>query len=631
MKKLILFVAVLFTAGNLFAQTWTWDRDPEAGQNVLITVNEVPDDGPLHVVSYCYNGTKLIASDVGMLPSEDPAQLNLALAVPNNVSWIRLVIKDETNKIKSGDEKFVKNESAHPKAGLVQATLAANGYGRLMAVEMGNEQVIENYREALKAYPEWISNPDVFQSYYMTAKRLEAIQDLDKIKSQLTQIADKPTKTSEALMVRSVRVSKDMGDSTLNLTLRKNLDKKFPKSIIHQEEMFIAFRSLPSVDEKIKTRDKFKTQFGVTDDNRGMVDQMTAMIVQGYAEQESWTMVSTYTDQIADPMTRARVCNQYAWQLSGESIEAEAPNLVIAEKMSAASLALLDQEGTIPLGFTKKEWAPIVDQSKASYADTYALIMFKQGKYEEAITQQSFAVMSDGFENGEMNERYVVYLEKAAHYKDLEKVMDKMIVKGKATEKVKEVHKDYWTKTASPDMLYAQYAQKLAEEAKALLREEVEKMWIDTEAPAFTLKDLTGNEVSLTDYKGKAIVVDFWATWCGPCKASFPGMKNAVEHYASDQNVVFLFVDTWESGDNVQEKVGDFIDANNYPFHVLMDIENKIVADFGVSGIPTKFIIGPDQRIHFKAVGYGGNNDELVEELKMMIEMVQANSGMVKT
>ena len=96
-------------------------------------------------------------------------------------------------------------------------------------------------------------------------------------------------------------------------------------------------------------------------------------------------------------------------------------------------------------------------------------------------------------------------------------------------------------------------------------------------------------------------------------------MKMAVEHYASDQNVVFLFVDTWESGDNIQGKVSDFIDSNNYPFHVLMDSANKVVADFGVSGIPTKFIIGPDQKIHFKAVGYSGNNDELVEELKMMI------------
>ena len=631
MKKLLFLVAVLLTAGNLLAQTWTWDREPEAGQNVMITITDVPESGPIHAVYYCFEGTKLIAGDVGMLPSDDPSQINLALALHDHVSWVRVVLKDESNRVKSGDDKMVKNATAHPKAGLVESTLAASGYGRLMALEMESDQVIKNLKEAVAVYPDWLDNSDVFQSYYMSAKRASAEEELDMLSEHLNGIASKPSKTSEDMMVRAVRVAEDMGDSTLQKALRKNLDKKFPKSALQQEEDFVAFRNAQTVDEKIKLRDKFKATYKITDKNKGIADQMTAMIVESYGEEENWTMVSTYTDQIIDPMTRARVCNQYAWQLSGESIEAEAPNLLIAESMSAASLVLVEQESTIPVGYTKKEWAPVVERSKGSYADTYAMILFKQGKYEEAVTQQSFAVVSDGFQNGEINERYVIYLEKAEHYKDMEKVMDKMIVEGKATAKVKEIHKNYWTKTASPEQLYAQYEQKLADEAKALLRAKVQEMWIDTEAPAFTLKDLNGTEVSLSDYAGKAIVVDFWATWCGPCKASFPGMKMAVEHYASDQNVVFLFVDTWESGDNIQGKVSDFIDSNNYPFHVLMDSANKVVADFGVSGIPTKFIIGPDQKIHFKAVGYSGNNDELVEELKMMIEMVQVNAGMARS
>lgn len=62
-----------------------------------------------------------------------------------------------------------------------------------------------------------------------------------------------------------------------------------------------------------------------------------------------------------------------------------------------------------------------------------------------------------------------------------------------------------------------------------------------------------------------------------------------------------------------------------------MDMENKVVSDYKVSGIPTKFIIGPDQKIRFTAVGYGGNNDELVEELKTMIQLVQENAGMEKS
>ena len=631
MKKIFFLAFAALTSASLAAQTWTWDREPEAGQNVMITISEVPESGPLHVVSYCFDGSELIAGDVGILPSDDPSQINLALALHDHVSWVRVVIKDESNRVKSGDEKFVKNHNAHPKAGLVESTIGAAGYGRLMAIEIENEQTIKNLDEAIAAYPAWLDNPDVFQTYYMAAKRAGNEDKLDMLKAHVVKIADKPNKVSEEMMVQAVRVAKDMEDDVLAESLRKSLDKKYPKSVLHQEEDFMAFRNATEVGEMIKMRDAFKSKYTITDDNRRMVDQMTGMIVQQYADAEDWAMVSTYTNQVADPMTRAGICNQYAWKLSGESIEAEAPNLIIAETLSAASLALIEQESTIPTGYTKKEWAPITERSKAMYSDTYALILYKQGKYEDAITHQSFAVMHDDFEDGGMNERYVVYLEKAGHTKDLEKIMDKMIVKGKATAKVKEIHKKYWTETATPDQLYAQYAQKLADEAKALLRNKVEGMWIDVEAPAFTLRDLAGNEVSLSDYKGKSIVVDFWATWCGPCKASFPGMKMAVDHYASDQNVVFLFVDTWERGDDVEGRVSDFIDSNNYPFHVLMDLESKVVADFGVSGIPTKFIIGPDQKIHFKAVGYSGNNDELVEELKMMIEMVQADAGMVRS
>ncbi len=106
-------------------------------------------------------------------------------------------------------------------------------------------------------------------------------------------------------------------------------------------------------------------------------------------------------------------------------------------------------------------------------------------------------------------------------------------------------------------------------------------------------------------------------------------MKNAVEHYASDKNVAFLFIDTWERGNDIPEKVRKFITDNNYPFHVLMDIENTVVDQYKVEGIPTKFIIGPDQKVRFKSVGLGGNNDVLVEELITMIELAQNGGKMV--
>ena len=632
MKKLTILFAVLLATGNIIAQTWTWDREPEAGQNVNIQIDDVPsEEGPLHAVVYYFDGTELVSNDVGMLPSDNASQIKMALAIHEHTSWVRVVVKNEFNQIGSADEKFVKNTSALPKAGLIEQALGSSVYARLLGIEANNGDVVTSFREAIKAYPQWLDNSEVYRSYYIIAKRAEATEDLAAIKAYSNSLAQKSNVTNEALMVNAIRATKDMGDSTLSMNLRKKLDKKYPKSILAQEEKLASFTKAATVEEKIKIRDQFKSQFPATKENTRMLDQMTSTLAQEYAGKEDWNKVKSYVYEVIDPTVRANVCNTYAWKLSGESIEAEAKNLDIAAALSASSLSLLSTDNPMPTGLTKKEWGSVMENNKAGYGDTYALILYKQGKYEEALTYQSFSVANSKYEDGEMNERYAVYLQKAGRTQDLEKFMDQIMVSGNATEKVKMMHKEHWTQTATKDQLYSQYLKQLENQAQAMREEKIMKTWESTDAPSFTLKDLNGSIVSLVDYKGKTIVLDFWATWCGPCKASFPGMKKAVEHFASDQNVVFLFVDTWENGDNIDARVADFIKTNNYPFHVVMDSEAKVVNDYKVSGIPTKFIIGPDQKIRFTAVGYSGNNDELVEELKTMIQLVQENAGMQKS
>ena len=96
-----------------------------------------------------------------------------------------------------------------------------------------------------------------------------------------------------------------------------------------------------------------------------------------------------------------------------------------------------------------------------------------------------------------------------------------------------------------------------------------------------------------------------------------------VTKYKDDSDVKFLFVDTWETTDKKEKNAADFIASKKYGFHVLMDNDSKVVEQFKVSGIPTKFVIDKNGIIRFKAIGFDGSDDKLVSELTAMIDMAK--------
>jgi thiol-disulfide isomerase/thioredoxin len=175
---------------------------------------------------------------------------------------------------------------------------------------------------------------------------------------------------------------------------------------------------------------------------------------------------------------------------------------------------------------------------------------------------------------------------------------------------------------------FDEYITALQKEATIKMLEDLRKSMINEKAPVFALVDLNGKRIDLGELKGKVVIVDFWATWCGPCKASFPGMQKMVNKYKDDPNVKFVFIDTWERGDEKQKNAAEFIANNKYSFHVLMDNDDKVVAEFKVEGIPTKFVIDKNGMVRFKAVGFDGSDDKLMAELTAMIEMASTETAL---
>ena len=203
------------------------------------------------------------------------------------------------------------------------------------------------------------------------------------------------------------------------------------------------------------------------------------------------------------------------------------------------------------------------------------------------------------------------------------KSLEKFVSSGNYNKKMKDELKSLFVELGGSKKELTSYMLKIEGAAKSKLVEKVKEELIESPAPKFTLSDLEGKSVSLDDFKGKTVILDFWATWCGPCKRSFPAMKMAVEKFKDNPNVIFLFVNTWERVNDKKKNAADFVKKNNYPFEVLLDKENKVVANYNVTGIPTKFIIDKNGNIRFKSVGFSGKDDELVEELSTVIALVK--------
>jgi thiol-disulfide isomerase/thioredoxin len=118
-------------------------------------------------------------------------------------------------------------------------------------------------------------------------------------------------------------------------------------------------------------------------------------------------------------------------------------------------------------------------------------------------------------------------------------------------------------------------------------------------APDWTLKDSDGKEHSLSEYRGKVVVMDFWATWCPPCRAAMPGIQKVHEKYKA-KGVVVLGMDCWESGD-----APGYMKENGITYGLIMKADEAAKA-YGVSGIPTLYVIGPDGKVAYRTVGFEG-------------------------
>lgn len=117
-------------------------------------------------------------------------------------------------------------------------------------------------------------------------------------------------------------------------------------------------------------------------------------------------------------------------------------------------------------------------------------------------------------------------------------------------------------------------------------------------APDFQLMDTEGRQHRLSDYRGRTVILNFWTTWCPPCREEIPSMNRAWQKL-QHEDVVILAINVGEDEDTI------FVFTADYPadFPLLLDADGAVIAQWPVKGLPTTYVVAPDGSIAYRAVG----------------------------
>ena len=360
------------------------------------------------------------------------------------------------------------------------------------------------------------------------------------------------------------------------------------------------------------------------------LDVLYGTVAVKFAMVKSYSRFEKYIGLIRNKFNQTSFLNMAASKMLNENVDA-----AYANRISKRTLTLFDSfkndTTARPKGFSSKDWARFMKFAQYPYYDTYAHSLFALKKYKEALHYQKLAFDRSPEEGLPSSvERYAKLLTLTGNKEEAKQLLLKVARLGRLNKGMIDQLQSIYISEKGSDENLGLYLDSLQKNLQASLIQVLKPKMLNETAPDFSLKDINGKEVKLSDYAGKIVVLDLWATWCAPCIASFPAMQIMVEKHPE---IAFLFIAVDEKVPNPLPKVKSFIEKGKYPFTVLIDepVEPnspkfKITSAYEPNGIPAKYIIDKNGILRFRTSGFD-TDTELINELEAMFSILKSPSN----
>ncbi len=284
--------------------------------------------------------------------------------------------------------------------------------------------------------------------------------------------------------------------------------------------------------------------------------------------------------------------------------------------------------------FTVTQKKITLKKDLANLLHVQGLVLLKQGKYKVSIPYFEKAFKLTNNSNKKIIENYLDALLTSGFKNKAYQIVLDLIKNNQPLISFEELFSRVYTAAHGKNNQYSAIFQ-------SLLKQRYNNLKKNIPAPSFTLLDFSEKEVTSEQNKNKVVVVQFWSTRSNVHRRTMPIMKKIYKHFYNDEDINFVFINTWEHQKNHDPidfpfdyfemdetkqqyvaRIKEYCGSMNFDVPVLLDSDSQVAKAFNIVDIPMLIIIDKENKISFERIGYCGNPDRMVTEIQTMINML---------